>query len=295
MVLDGMVVYQNHLQGKGITNTASTGFELWGGGLNVIVDSNTMTNVRYGVVDSALDRSGQVDPSFFNLFSNNTITNVQTGINIVNDGTSGQIGMLGAIVRDNQINGVSEEAFLLRDIVDQGNQHFYLIVEGNTVINDPVVVSISNIGTAATNLVLNDNSFNKGSAATASAAEISVNQGLVLTEEGNTFTGFPRVFNGTFTATITAAHSNAGNTLQFPAVQLQTTTVPTATTTPTTTTTTPTTSSGKTTTKSPAPKYGAGIPPPAAALMANIAFIESYTASLLKDLKSGASASGKAA
>ncbi len=104
-MFDGIVVYQNHIQGKGITNTASAGFELWGGGLNVIVDSNTMTNLRHGVMDYALDNDGEVDPGYFNLFLNNTISNVQTGIVIANDSTSGQIGMLGAIMRDNQIEG----------------------------------------------------------------------------------------------------------------------------------------------------------------------------------------------
>ncbi len=59
-VVDGVVVYQNTLQGKGVTDTASAGVELWGGGLNFIVDSNTMSNMRYGIFDAALDSDGQV-------------------------------------------------------------------------------------------------------------------------------------------------------------------------------------------------------------------------------------------
>jgi hypothetical protein len=286
MVLDGMVVYQNKLQGKGVTDTASAGFELWGGGLNVIVDSNTMSNMRYGILDSALDESGQVDPSFFNLFRNNTITNVQTGIVIENDGTSGQIGMLGAVVRDNQITGASDQAFLFRDQVDHGNQHFYLIVEENTATNDPVGVSISNLGTATTNLVLNDNTFSLGSAAKTGSAAINVGEGLVLTEAGNSITGFGQTFNGTVTATIATAHLAGGNTVQLPAIQIQTVTVPPVTT-ASSATSSQTSSSQSASKTSTAPKYAAGNPPPAAALLANIAFIESYTALLLKDMNTG--------
>jgi polygalacturonase len=300
MVLDGMVVYQNTLQGKGVTNTASTGFELWGGGLNVIVDSNTMINLHTGITDYALDVDGEVDPSFFNIFQNNTITNVQAGIVIENDGTSGQIGMLGAIVRDNQINGASSEAFSFDDQLDQGNRHFYVIVEDNTVINTPVAISISNVGDATTNLVLNANTFSLGSAAAADSAALSVGRGLILTEEGNTFTGFQQMFDGTVTATIAAAHSVAGNLLEFPAVKLQPVDVPAVT--PSSTSPSgsanakSSTSAGKTTAKETSlPRFAAGKPPSAEALLANIAFIESFTASLLKDSKSIAGASGKAA
>jgi len=215
MVFDGVVVYQNTLQGKGVTNTASAGFELWGGGLNVIVDSNTMVNLRYGIYDAALDSGGNVQESYFNLLQNNTITNVQIGMILENDGTSGQIGMLGVIARDNQINTESGEAFLLRDQLDTGNQHFYLILEGNTATNEPVGITIGTPGTAATNLLLDSNTFVLGSAAAGGPA-ISVEAPLVLTQEGNTFTGFAQMFGGTVTPTITSPFAAADDLLDFP-------------------------------------------------------------------------------
>ncbi len=158
-VFDGIVVYQNHIQGKGITNTASAGVEVWGGGMNVIVDSNTMSNLRYGVMDYALDQSGKVDPSYFNLIQNNTITNVQTGMIIENDSTSGQIGMLGTIVRDDQVNNAASQGFWFDDEHDAGNQHFYVIVEGNMITNAPIAVSIRNVGSRTTNLAVRQRQY----------------------------------------------------------------------------------------------------------------------------------------
>jgi hypothetical protein len=214
-VFDGIVVYENSLSGKGVTNTASAGVELWGGGLNVIVDSNTMSNMRYGIFDEPFDNGGMLQPSYLNLLENNKITNVQIGIIIANDGLDGQTGNVGSIARDNQITSASEEAFFLRDEVDSGSQHFYVILEDNTTTDEPVGVWISNVGTNTTNLTLNSNSFSLGSGDASGAAAIIVDEGLVLTQEGNTYTGFPETVGGTVTPMIEAAVATAGNLLSL--------------------------------------------------------------------------------
>ena len=289
MVFDGVVIYQNTLTGKGVTNTASVGIELWGGGLNVVADSNTISNVRFGVFDAALDSGGEVQPSYFNLFENNTVSNVQAAMVIDDDDTNGQIGMVGVILRNNQVNNASEEAFLLRDILDSGNQHFYMILENNTATNVPAGVTIGNIGTAATNLVLDNNSFSRGSAPGSGASAINVDQGLVLTQQGNTFTGFPKTFGGTFTPTVTTAVSSAGVLLNAPFVitpgSVTLLVAPGTSKSSTSSTTKSKTASSnknaKVATLAPAVVLLSG-----ESIFTNASFIESQVPSLLKDSKS---------
>jgi len=231
MVFDGVVVYHNTLTGKGVTNTASVGIQFWGGGLNVVVDSNTISNVRFGILDWAMDSGGEVDPSYFNLLTNNSINDVQIGILVGNDGTSNQIGMVGVIARNNQINTSSFEAFLFRDQVDQGTKHFYAIIEDNTAIHEPVGISISNLGTGTTNLFLNSNTFVLDATAASGDAGISVGAGLDLTAVGNGFSGFPVLFNGTVTPAITTAFLSAGTLLAIPGAGAGVTTLSTGNTT----------------------------------------------------------------
>ena len=203
-IFTNIVVYDNTLQGKGVTQTASTGVQFWGGAINCIIDSNTISNVNGGITDSAQPGSGYVIPIYFNLIENNTITNTQNGIAVWNNGTSGQIGAVGNIVRDNQINTASATAILSGDVDSQGSP-FYVIAEYNTAVNVPMGVEVGPDGTATTYLFLWDDSFDLGSAAASGSAAVMADQGLVLTQLGNTFTGFEETYAGTVTPDIISA------------------------------------------------------------------------------------------
>jgi hypothetical protein len=216
LVFDNIAVYDNSLQGKGVTDTASTGVEFWGGAINCVVDSNTITNTRYGINDVALDSGGNVLPVYFNLFQNNTITGTESGIWIGNDAVSNQIGNVGTVFRFNNISSLSPgfAAILLRDVDTQGSP-VLVILEGNTVSGAPVALEVADSGTAPTYLTLSDNSFSLGSAAATGSIGLDIFQTLMLTQDGNTFTGFALTDGGTFAPTNLPAIVPAAGTL-FP-------------------------------------------------------------------------------
>lgn len=195
-IVDGVVIYHNNLSGKGVLPTASAGVEFWGGGENLIVDSNTITNVRNGIYIASLDDGGSVEPAYFNLIQNNIITNVQYGVILGNDGTGGEIGAVGEIERDNHVAAASSDAFAIYDNYDQSSRNFYAIIEDSTSINSPTAVLVTTNSTGVTNLVLENNSFDLGSASPGEVAAIDVNQDTVLTQQGNTFANFPQTYAG---------------------------------------------------------------------------------------------------
>jgi len=202
-IVDNITVYDNTLQGKGVTNTASVGVQFWGAAINCIVDSNTISNTRYGINDVSQDTGGVFAPSYFDLFQNNSITNTEAGFWIGNNGSSNLTGNVGSVFRFNDINGLTPgfAAFLLRDGEASGSP-LYLIIEGNAVTGAPVALEVADSGTTPIDLTLSDNSFTLGAAAYADSIGFEDLQPLVLTEAGNTFTGFADADEGTFTPTI---------------------------------------------------------------------------------------------
>lgn len=235
-IFDNIAVYDNNLQGKGITNTASTGVQFWGGAINCVVDDNTISDTRYGIDDAGLDGSGNVLPDYFNVIQNNTINDALVGVLVWNDGTSDEIGNVGAAIRFNQINlpSANSIAFYLRDVDTQGSP-FYLIIEGNTVTAAAIGVDILDFGTAPTYLTLSNNSFALGAAPAAGSIGLDVTQPLVLTQSGDSFTGYAQTDGGTMTA---AAMSPVAAPSQILSTTALDGTTSTGTTPPTTTTTT---------------------------------------------------------
>ncbi|MGD0766814.1 MAG: glycosyl hydrolase family 28-related protein [Tepidisphaeraceae bacterium] len=224
LVIHNIAVYDNLLQGKGVTETASAGVEFWGTAINCVVDSNTISNTRLGINDVALDSGGNVMPAYFNLFQNNTITNAESGFWVENDGTSNEIGNVGSVFRFNHISMLSPgyAGILLRDYDyfgsrdgDTSGSPFYLIFEGNIVSSAPVALDVANFGTATTYLTLVDNTFSLGSAAAAGSIGLDVAQSLVLTQAGNSITGFAVSEGGSVTPTILSPIVAAPDT-QFP-------------------------------------------------------------------------------
>jgi hypothetical protein len=216
LIIDNIAVYDNSLQGKGVTNTASAGVQFWGAAINCVVDSNTISDTRWGINDVALDSGGNVIPDYFNLFQNNTITGTESGFWLGNEGPSNEIGNVGTVDRFNNITIASPglAAFYLKDADNLGSP-FYLIIEGNTVTGAPVALEVVSSVTGPTYLTLSDNTFSLGSTAPAGSIVLDASQSLMLTQADNTFTGYAQTDGGTVIPTILSPVVAASGT-QFP-------------------------------------------------------------------------------
>ena len=85
-----LVSYKNTQQGTGsIAASASTGFSMYTANTDCICDSCTMDNMAYGIMHwslsnfSKVDFFGGVQPAFFNLHQNLTMTRCTTGLRIM--------------------------------------------------------------------------------------------------------------------------------------------------------------------------------------------------------------------
>jgi hypothetical protein len=204
-VADDVVVYQNQIQGAGVTNTASCGVQAGGGTFNFIIDSNTISNVRYAIEAGGPDDGNNVLPDYNILVENNIITNTQLGIDFGNNGMSGQTAAVGLVARYNQINTASVEGFLLVETDDAGANRFLPILEGNTVTNAPVGISVQQLGGPSIDLVLDNNTFTEGSNGAPSSIAVDAGQQLIINGTGNSFTGFGEVYGGVYATTFKAS------------------------------------------------------------------------------------------
>ena len=196
-----IVVYDNTLQGKGVTNTASTGVQFWGGAVNSVIDSNNISNVRYGIMDASLPGTADPIPAYFNLLQNNSITNAQFGIVVAGQGMGNESGAVGNVVRDNTLNTISSVAIHLSNN-DTLSTPLFVIVEYNNAVNVPTGLDLSELTAATSYVALNDNTFTLGNAASAGSAALSVNQSVVLASQGNVYGGFHSTYAGTATPQI---------------------------------------------------------------------------------------------
>lgn len=226
-IQDGIVVYANHLSGKGaFTTTASAGVEFWGGAMNVVVDSNTISNVRTAICSASIDFEGNTEPSYWNIFENNSITNAIYGFTIGNDGTGGEVGALGVIARDNQITGAIAGAFLVYNNYDAKRNDFFATIEDNTASNIPValLITIENYAPTDTagmaNILLDGNTFDLGTASPSGAYGIDADEITSVVSQSNDFENYPQLDGGTsaFTFAQPFSAAPADNVLSEPAV-----------------------------------------------------------------------------
>ena len=111
-------IYGNHFDGRdvwasGSTHCASAGFELYGGGVDFVVDSNIFSDLRVGIMQYALagqavDDVKSLQSLFFNTYANNRIENCYRGISqVVDQGTSlPDGGILASTYRNNHIEDI---------------------------------------------------------------------------------------------------------------------------------------------------------------------------------------------
>lgn len=119
-------VYNNNLDGRaewtsGSTHSASTGVEVYGGTIDIIVDQNTLTELRTGIVHWSL--AGIPNPEYprslqtcnFNVFKNNTLQNCYNGIlNSVAESGDAILdgGIMGATYRDNAVGPITRSGLI---------------------------------------------------------------------------------------------------------------------------------------------------------------------------------------
>lgn len=164
-VAEKAVVYKNDLRGI-VENVArddyigSAGVMLFGGTSNIIVDQNTLTDLRLPISVWGLSRTNSVlefEPSIFNVVSNNVITGSRYGIVVysgggVIPGTDPSLleksTLTGNVFRDNTVSGGMESAFDLYYIwsaenLAQGQMIDNIVIEHNTFTNVPVGINLA--------------------------------------------------------------------------------------------------------------------------------------------------------
>jgi hypothetical protein len=198
-----IAVYDNSLQGKGSdVNTASTGVQFYGGAVNCIIDSNTISNVRTGIAVWAMNGTADIIPSYFNIIQNNSIFNSEEGVSVWNDASvNNEIDTVGVVVRGNSVNTASSWGYVIQN-GDTAATPWYLIIEQNSATNTPVGLGLPNHGTATTYLVLSDNTLSLGNATYSGSMGMNVSQPLVLEQQGNSFSGFQSTYGGPNTPSI---------------------------------------------------------------------------------------------
>ena len=115
-------LYKNHFDGKsgwvtGNEHSASTGVESYGGSVELVVDSNTFTDLRFGIRHWPLggpppgkpDVKGSLQSCFFNTFRNNTLKDCWSGMEQRIDSDGGYLdgGILAATFRDNRLDRIT--------------------------------------------------------------------------------------------------------------------------------------------------------------------------------------------
>lgn len=159
------VVYKNNLVGivENVTRDdyiGPAGVMLFGGTSNIIVDQNTLTDLRLPISIWGLSRTNNVlefEPSIFNMVTGNTISGSRYGIVLYSGGgivpgadptLIEKATLTGNVFRDNVVTGALESAFDVYyiwsvDNLAQGQMIANFVVEHNTFTNVPVGINLA--------------------------------------------------------------------------------------------------------------------------------------------------------
>ncbi|MBX9654506.1 hypothetical protein K2Y11_12900 [bacterium] len=249
---DKAVVYSNNLNGIAENVTRDTyigpaGIMLFGGASNMVIDNNTLSNIRLGITIWSLTsprNSGpnQYETSAYNLVTNNTITGSRYGMMIETAGgadaatsTNGRdrSTLANNIFRDNTVQSTLETAFsvafignTMTTVPDQTIEG--LVVEHNSFIGTPVGIDFTNstrndyrgINTASPileNSLIYKNTIQHRS--TTGAAPMVGSKGFIFGDAqaptliGNSVTGFETT--NADAAPITVTPTGVANTYNF--------------------------------------------------------------------------------
>ncbi|MGV3510220.1 MAG: glycosyl hydrolase family 28-related protein, partial [Sphingobacteriaceae bacterium] len=203
---DKIVMYKNYIDGKAyaVTSpdpTATTGIQPYGGVLNFIADANTISEVRSGIANWSTQHSYGIDPNYFGLYINNTITDCRWGIqNGLDMDRPAEVGLLGTTYRRNTVRNTLQSGIVnsINSFTEPVLENF--IYEHNTFSNVRSGYSTGgDLGlprhffensAAITNQTFYKNDFSSGS----NLSAIRVTQKIALRD--NNFSGFAAVYSG---------------------------------------------------------------------------------------------------
>lgn len=189
------VIFRNQLQGNSNFNGASTAFETFQGGLDFVVDRNTISDFRWGLNDFSYyhpDVGPATQVSFSNLYQNNFIINCIDGIRSADAGNavSGEDATHTAnIYRRNTLKRIRHSHWYITGVT--GGTMDFNVFEHNRASDASNGIFIYNSVSGGSNyLVLYKNHFDRGIAPQAGAKPIASQDGFVFVLSGNTFLNF---------------------------------------------------------------------------------------------------------
>jgi hypothetical protein len=193
-----VAIYRNTLEGNGNLQqgSASSGVETFQGGMDFVVDSNTMSRFRWGINDFAYnDTSGTcAQPLFGNIYLNNIISNCAIGIRSVDCGNSygEQATFLGHIYRNNTLSGIQITHWLITaGFSSLGKTMDLVIFEHNRAADAPVGISFyqpAQVGQIF--LSLYKNTIDRGAAPASGSQPVSPQNGFVVLSRGDLFLNY---------------------------------------------------------------------------------------------------------
>jgi len=198
-----VAIYNNTLDGKAAnvstsTHNASAGIEPFGGAINWVVADNTLTDLRTGFAIFGLSNGDPegVQPCYWGLYSNNSMTNVRTGIytttSTIEIGDPGS-AMLGNVFRDNTVNGALDSGIIHGGGSAPPDSSSLNVFDDNTITNVPVGIDC---GGVVKNAVLYRNDFTRGDKTYSGSKGIDFNANQTPALRENTWTGFETTYAG---------------------------------------------------------------------------------------------------
>lgn len=203
---DKIVMYKNYIDGKAEAvnrdaENASSGIQPYGGVLNFIADGNILTDVRAGISNWSTQHTTGIDPNYFNLYVNNTISKSRWGImNALLELKRAETGLMGTIYRKNIIQNAIESGIAIwlspsgTPIMDN------FLYEHNAFLNVARGFYLRNKPAAN----ITDQTFYKNSFSSSAGYPA-----IALTDNnkfrGNTYKGFTAAYSGNLSANAIAA------------------------------------------------------------------------------------------
>lgn len=201
-----LAIYNNTFDGKSNYDTytsASAGIEPYGGCLNVVATNNTMTELRQGISAWGMTNGipAGIQPTYWGLYADNEMTDMNSGIVTKATTATGAPGtaLLGNIFRNTTIYNVANVGIAHGYSSAPSEGAALTIFDDITITNTAVGVDLVS---AATDIILYNNDFSRGTATYTGSQgiEFDFNQQLVLRE--NTWLNFETTYDGSIPGAI---------------------------------------------------------------------------------------------
>jgi hypothetical protein len=145
-VAENVAIYNNTLDGKSdyaTRVTASAGIEPYGNSYGFVADSNTFHELRTGISNWAIDSNNSINPSYFNLFSNNRIDSTLLGCRSIaayaqTQTTNPGVSYLGNVFRTNTFSSTPTSFIIDGSGAPPGKQIMMTIFDHNVGAGLPI-------------------------------------------------------------------------------------------------------------------------------------------------------------